>query len=146
MLRAQKPGFTLMELILVIGIIAVLSAVVIAAINPLEQFEKAKQRERAAEAQALQDALMQSVVKGEDYQDAPEVATSAIDICRSTATGSVCTTTYGGYDLSVLAPSYIGDIPVDSTHTGSIFTGYRFYKNGSYYFVCSRRGDEPCGP
>lgn len=145
-MEPQKPGFTLMELILVIGVIGILSAVVITAINPLEQLQKARGQERVAEAKALQKAFMQSIIKNVTWSNVPVTISNAVDICQSTVTGSTCTSTHGGYDLSSLAPSYLAEIPVDSSQTGSIFTGYRLYRDGSYYFVCSVTEDPSCGP
>lgn len=146
MITRHKTGFTLLELILVIGIIGVLAAISVAAVNPLRQLGLARGRERDAEANALQKAVMQSIIKGETYPTAPVLKSNAVDICQPAITGTTCTVTNAGFDLSDLVPDYLADIPVDSSQTGSIFTGYRFYRDGAYFFVCSIVEDPACGP
>jgi prepilin-type N-terminal cleavage/methylation domain-containing protein len=50
-------GFTLIELITVIGILAILSSVVLAVVNPLEQFNKAQDSRRKSDLSQIQKAL-----------------------------------------------------------------------------------------
>lgn len=144
--KSLQSGFTLIEIMLVIGILSVLVGIVIAAINPLEQLNNARGTERASEAQAIENALTQSTLRGAEYTGIPTIINNAIDICKRSFTGSVCTGTHGGYDLSPLVPDYIADIPVDSSQSGTVFTGYRLYKNGAFYEVCSQLDNENCGP
>lgn len=141
-----QQGFTLIEISIIIGIIAILSGIVIAAINPLEQLQTARGTERISEANAIKNAVTQSILRGVEYTGVPTLKSNAIDICRSSATGATCTATNSGYDLSFLAPDYIADIPIDSSESGSQLSGYRLYKNGAYYEVCSPRETPGCGP
>lgn len=53
----SNKGFTLVELLIVIGIITVLSAGIIIAINPALQMEQARDRQREAHVSALYGAL-----------------------------------------------------------------------------------------
>ena len=50
-------GFTLVELITAIGVLAILVSTVIAVINPLEQFNKAQDAKRKADLAQIQRAL-----------------------------------------------------------------------------------------
>lgn len=52
-------GFTLVELLLAIGVIGILAAVVIAAVNPARQFAKARNAERRSDVKAVLDAVQQ---------------------------------------------------------------------------------------
>lgn len=54
-----ESGFTLIELIVVIGIIAILSSMLIAIINPVSQFEKARDAQRKSDLTQIQKELEQ---------------------------------------------------------------------------------------
>ena len=45
---SKKKGFTLIEILVVIGIMAVLATIVIIAINPAKQFAQARNADRTA--------------------------------------------------------------------------------------------------
>lgn len=54
-----KKGFTLIELIVVIGILSILSAMVLAVVNPFSQFQKARDAQRKSDLSQVQKALEQ---------------------------------------------------------------------------------------
>ena len=53
----MKKGFTLVEMLVVIGIISILSAFIIATLNPFEQFRKASDTQRKSDLAQVQRAL-----------------------------------------------------------------------------------------
>lgn len=55
----NNRGFTLIELIVVIGIIAILSAMVVTLLNPTEQFAKARDAQRKSDLSQIQKSLEQ---------------------------------------------------------------------------------------
>lgn len=55
----KNNGFTLIELVLVIGILAILAVFVLATLNPLEQFKKARDAQRKSDLGQIQKALEQ---------------------------------------------------------------------------------------
>jgi len=59
MLKCQRNGFTLIEVLLVIGLIAVLAAIVIIAINPAFQFAQSRNTQRWANVNTILNAVGQ---------------------------------------------------------------------------------------
>ncbi len=57
-LNSKKKSFTLVELMIVIAILAILSAIVIFTLNPAEMFKKNRDSRRMADLQTLNKALV----------------------------------------------------------------------------------------
>lgn len=57
----KREGFTLIEILVVIGIIAVLATIVIIAINPARQFAQARDTQRLSNANAILNAIGQNI-------------------------------------------------------------------------------------
>lgn len=135
-----------MEIMLVLGIIGILVSIVIAAINPTKQLNDARGADRKASVRELENAIVQYIIDGNTVPGVPTGIGNAQPICKSTATGSVCTGA-GGYDLSALRTNgtYIVDVPVDPNETGALLSGYRLYQIGSFVKVCSPALDSSCG-
>ena len=53
----MKKGFTLLELLIVIGILAILATVLIAVINPAELLRRARDTQRLSDLDALRSAI-----------------------------------------------------------------------------------------
>ena len=61
LLKNQGSGFTLIEILVVIGIIAVLATIVLIAINPARQFRQARDTQRTSNVNALLNAIGQYI-------------------------------------------------------------------------------------
>ncbi len=123
--RRKRPSFTLVELLLVMGIIAMLSSVVILAVNPRKMLISARDAARHQASSQLQRALQQYQV---DQGSIPgqtqlfQTEGAAYPICApGVPTGSSCV------NLDVLVPTYIPSLPQDSAETNVNITGYKLY-------------------
>ena len=142
----RLPAFTLIEILLVIGIIGILASVVILAINPTDQLNTAEGVNRNVAVREIKNAAVQYVIDGNTLSGLPTTIGTAKDICRDSVTGTDCTDApVSGYDLSALVPSYMTSLPVDPDETDANITGYMIYMDGSFITVCSPVLDASCG-
>lgn len=100
-------GFTLVELLVVIGILSVLLAIVLIAINPARQFAQANDTQRRSDVNAILNAIHQYAV---DHKGVPPstITTDELTIAKPAGTNEV--------DLcTLLVPTYLADLPIDPT-------------------------------
>ena len=143
--RTHK-GFTLIEVLVVIGIIALLSAVVIVAVNPARQFKLARDSQRTSNMNSIVNALHQnmaehrgSLVCAGTVRTLPLVATV---IRTSTVPG------YEGDIASCIVPDYIGAVPYDPSIIGAYYasstdymTGYEIFRDIQGRITASSTGE-----
>lgn len=141
----KQNGFTLIEILVVIGIIAVLAAIVIIAINPTKQFAQARNSQRTANVNAILNAVGQRMADnkgifagvftiGTNTYTCGPVTTVATNVTPTMATDTTTTTA----DLGCLVPTYISSLPVDPSNP-SAPTGYTIQQ-------LSYGGIEVCAP
>ncbi len=110
----SKSGFTLIEILLVMGIIAILAAVVIVAINPARQFAQARNSQRTSNVFSILNAVSQNTA------DNSGVFNCAAGVIPTIATAIKSD---GGYDaVPCLVPTYLPALPIDPSAPGSHFT------------------------
>ena len=144
--NARRRAFTLMEMMLVLGIFGIMAAIILVAINPSKQLSDTRGISRTSAVRELDNAIIQYIIDGNSFSNIPALKSSAKDICRGTVTGSSCTDNpVSGYDLSALVPNYLVGIPVDPDETDENITGYRIYQDGSFTEICAVRDDSACG-
>lgn len=105
---SASKGFTLVELLVVIGILAVLLAITLIAINPARQFSQANNTKRASDVNAILNAIHQYAAdnKGALPAGIPDTTAGAAVIGSDTVGGEVdiCAT---------LVTQYLAAFPVD---------------------------------
>ncbi len=119
-------GFTLIELIVVMGILTVLLAIVLVAVNPSRQFSLANNTQRRSDVNALLNAIHQ--YSADNAGNLPAGITS---------TATNIGTGVGNVDLcAALTPTYVAQMPTDPTKPkftscASYDTGYTSSKSAT---------------
>jgi len=124
----KSAGFTLIEILVVIGIIAILAAIVIIAINPAKQFAQARNTQRQAGVNAVLNAVGQRIADNKGiYAGTFEIPVGTAYNCGALpATFTVISTVNGtnSGELGCLIPTYISSLPTDPTWTAGVNTLY----------------------
>lgn len=106
----KNRGFTLIEILVVMGIIAVLSTVVLVAINPSRQFAQSRDTQRTSNVTALLNAIGQRAV---DNRGVFETGCPAGAI-PATTTAIKSGSSTDAFDLyPCIVPVYMALLPVD---------------------------------
>lgn len=126
-LKSKQQGFTLIEVLLVVAIIAILAGIVILAINPNKQLGDTRNSQRQADVNTILNAAYQYSIDNQGNVPT-SITTTATDIC---ATGAASCT--GLSDLSVLTTDgkYLVAIPKDPRTGDDTNTGYQISQNSS---------------
>ncbi len=116
----RKKGFTLVEVLLVIVIIAILAAIVIVAINPGRQISQANNTQRSSDVKAILDAVHEYAIDNRGTYPSAISATATV-IGDDALEIDIC---------SDLVPTYIAEMPFDPTATGGAYTDCTTYNTG----------------
>jgi len=137
----NKKGFTLLELLIVIAILAILAASVLVVINPAEILKKSRDTRRVNDLDSLRSALAMYItdvsspdLDGTGDCSTTEWITSSTASCRTAGIGT-CTksnstavdgTGWIPVDLSSISTgSPIASLPIDPTNNATYFYSYR---------------------
>lgn len=141
----KKSGFTLIEILVVIGLIAILAAIVLIAINPARQFAQGRNAQRTSNVNAILNAIGQDIADNKGLFGGV-CANAAAPI--GMASTSVKTSSGGtAGELGCLAPTYIPTLPEDPTAFSGSDTGYDVSVNSiGRVMVCAPAGAESAIP
>jgi type IV pilus assembly protein PilA len=131
-------GFTLIEVLVVIGIIAILAAVVLVAVNPARQFKLARDTQRTSNVNAILNAVQQNMSEHRGVF-ACEGAVKSLPTEPTVIMGSSTNPTWPGDIASCLVPDYIATLPYDPASTDAFFTSTTSY-NTAYQIVRDANG------
>lgn len=124
--RLKNAAFTLIEVLVVIGIIAVLAGVVLVAVNPSRQFKLARDSQRTSNVNAILNAVHQNIAEHKGQlvcEGTTKTLPSQFEEISSVST-------QGGDIAKCLVPDYLSSLPFDPL-TGS-YTDKDNYKLGYY--------------
>lgn len=125
----KNKGLTLIELLIVIGILSILMGAIIAAINPARQFAQARNSQRWAHISSILSAVYMNIV---DNQGTFSCASGGSLPSSATAMKSS-----SGYNVcSCLVSTYLASLPFDPTSgsyssCASYDSGYTIYQDAS---------------
>jgi len=127
--QIRQKGFTLIEILLVIALIAILAGIVIFAINIPKQLAAARDTQRRSDVNSLLNAVYQYSI---DNGSIP-ASINHSDNCGAYPANEICrvkNNCSGVTELSVLTDDqkYLVDIPADPSYTG-YGSGYFVYAN-----------------
>ncbi|MEA1963118.1 MAG: prepilin-type N-terminal cleavage/methylation domain-containing protein [Patescibacteria group bacterium] len=143
MVKEKNKGFTLLELLIVIAVLAVLAGVLFVALDPAARLQDSRNAKRWTDVNAVLSAIkLDQVDNGGSYHanitamtdntyyQIGEAATGCDDACAnpSVALQAACVDL-----LDLIDEGYLADVPIDPNASGksSNETGYYLYKYDS---------------
>lgn len=122
----SQQGFTLVELVIIIGILTVLFSLVLVAVNPARQFAQSRNTQRRSDVNALINAVTQYMADNNGNLPA-EITVTATEVGSGVGEIDIC---------SDLVTKYIAEMPADPedgswTSCSSYNTGYTIKKSAS---------------
>lgn len=139
-LSREYDAFTLIEVLIVIGLIAILAAVLILAINPSQNFIDTRNATRQNEVNQIESAFNQWIVDGGNLTSVTQEGTAeALIHCAYGSNDIVAGSGVAGtIDVESLlvngATSYMSEVPTDPQAQGAD-TGYDVCQDGSRVYV-----------
>lgn len=105
---SNLKGFTLIEILIVIGLIAILAAVTIIALNPTASFEDARNSERQTEMAQIFTAMNRYVVDGGSTN-----GITGVSACTGSAPNWVGVDFPSAFATTLISGGYLSEVPTD---------------------------------
>lgn len=115
-------GFTLIEILVVVALIAILATVTIVAINPNKNFADTRNAERSSEVNAILSGVSQYIAENNTLASLGTIAACPAVTSIGTAGANLGTT---------LVPDFIPSIPTDPNGGTDTVTGYTVCTTGA---------------
>lgn len=126
----KRKGFTLIEVLLVIVIIAILAGIVLIAINPGRQVSQANNAQRSSDVNALLNAIHQYSIDNRGALPTG-ITTTAADIGDGAGEVDIC---------DDIVPTYMAGLPTDPTDAAATYTDCATAYNTGYTVVQDANG------
>lgn len=124
--KRRLSGFTMIEILITLAIVAILATVVILIINPARQLGMARNNQRISHINVILNAISQNMGdnKGSFGCVIGDIPTSSVKM----ASGA------GNYDIAqcLVVPNYLSNIPFDPTASGAHYSSSTDYDTGYY--------------
>jgi prepilin-type N-terminal cleavage/methylation domain-containing protein len=120
MRKHLQKGFTLLELLIVMALIAILVGIVLAALNPARQFANARNAVRSEHLNSIMNGITSNMTEhaGSFSCAAGTIPSSATDMKNGV----------GGYDIAgCLVTNYLTTMPFDPSASGAHYTSNADY-------------------
>jgi type IV pilus assembly protein PilA len=143
----KRRGFTLIEVLVVIGIIAILAAVVLVAVNPSRQFKLARDSQRTSNVNTLLNAIHQNMAEHRGVLVCNGI-TKDVPIVPRMVMSASSTPENEGDIANCLVPDYVSSLPFDPSLPTARFvdqndynTGYVIYRDSNNRITASSTGE-----
>jgi general secretion pathway protein G len=128
MKHKRLPGFTLIEIAIVVSIIAIIASITIIAFTQVQQ--ESRDRERAADTSSLKAALANYFAANNEY---PAVCSSGDNYACNVS-----------FLSTPLVPDYIPTIPVDPKGSSNAYSYVRGTNSAGYGILVKYEGQAAC--
>lgn len=118
--KLNRKGFTLVEVLLVIVIIAILAGIVIVAINPARQISQANNTQRSSDIQAVLNAVHEYTIDNRGQIPTGITVTPTV-VGSGASQANICAN---------LVPTYVAEMPFDPTAAGAHYASCSDYDTG----------------
>lgn len=144
--KINNKGFTLIEILVVIGIIGILATVVLVAVNPNRQFKQARDSQRVANVNTILNALGQNIA---DHEGNLVCAGTKVELATDTVFSLNSDGGVNDFNIAdCLIPDYISKLPYDPKSENAHFvdnddfdTSYTLTKDSNNRFVVTAVGE-----
>jgi type IV pilus assembly protein PilA len=136
--KKSEKGFTLIEVLVVIGMVAILAAVVLIAVNPARQFAQGRDSQRSSNLNAILNAVGQRIADNKGVFAGTFTVGATTYTCGTlpnVATDILTSQPALPSDVSAalgcLVPTYMPALPLDPTSGSGANTGYEIFQEAS---------------